>query len=108
MGRAVIEPFDQASEPLTINVRNEYLSAQVGEQVLVSVPDLITILDSETSTPINTERLRYGQRVTVLGTGCPAFYRGEAAMRVVAPSCFGLPFDYVRVEDLQRYHRPLP
>ena len=108
VGRAVIEPFDQATEPLTVNVRNEYLSAQVGEQVLVSVPDLITILDSETSTPINTERLRYGQRVTVLGTGCPAFYRREAAMRVVAPSCFGLPFDYVPVEDLQRYHRPLP
>ena len=107
VGRAVIEPFDRAGEPLTINVRNEYLSAQIGEQILVSVPDLITILDCETSTPINTERLRYGQRVTVLGTGCPAFYRREAAMRVVAPSCFGLPFDYVPVEDLQRHHQPM-
>ena len=105
VGRAIIEPFDQAPKPLTINVKNEYLSAQLGEQVLVSVPDLITVLDCETSTPINTERLRYGQRVTVLGTGCPAFYRQEAAMRVVAPSCFGLPFDYVPVEDLQRHHQ---
>ena len=30
------------------------------------MPDLITVLDSETADAIATERIRYGQRVTVI------------------------------------------
>ena len=108
IGEAVLEPFDSDTAPLKINIKNEYLVARVGGKVVASVPDLITVLDYETSTPINAERLRYGQRVTVLGIGCPAFYRRDDAMSVVAPRCFGFDFDFVPIEDLTGHHQALP
>ena len=100
IGEARIAPFDGVGEPLLINIKNEYLAASIGDRVIASVPDLITIVDYESSTPINAERLRFGQRVTVFGVGCPAYYRTEQALKFVAPSCFGFPFDYGPIEDL--------
>ncbi|MEM8981434.1 MAG: DUF917 domain-containing protein [Pseudomonadota bacterium] len=104
VGQATIEAFDSARSPLTLSIRNEYLLATIGDTVAASVPDLITVLDFETSAPINAERLRYGQRVTVLATGCPAFYREPRALSVVAPRCFGFDIDYVPVEALTATH----
>jgi uncharacterized protein len=106
VGLATIAPFTGNSEPLTIQIKNEYLVATLGEQVLASVPDLITIVDYETSTPINAERLRFGQRVSVFGVGCPAFYRTEQALKFVAPECFGFPFAYQPIEELFPSHPP--
>ncbi len=100
IGEAVIERFDGAGDTLTVNIKNEYLLAKLGHNVVASVPDLITIVDYETGVPINAERLRYGQRVCVFATGCPEFYRSEVALNVVAPRCFGFDIDYVPVEQL--------
>ncbi len=100
VGVAQIGSFAGDSEPLTINIKNEYLVAKQGDRLLASVPDLITVVDYETSTPINAERLRFGQRVSVFGVGCPAFYRTQKALRYVAPQCFGFPFDYEPIETL--------
>ncbi|MEO1041625.1 MAG: DUF917 domain-containing protein [Pseudomonadota bacterium] len=96
VGRAVISPFgDDNAALLNIDIRNEYLTARIGNRVVASVPDLITIVDHDTSEPINAERLRYGQRVSVFAIGCPQHYRTEAALRVVGPRAFGFEFDYV-------------
>ncbi len=89
IGEAVIEVLDRDESPLTVSIKNEYLLACQGDKVIASVPDLIVIVDYETSTPINAERLRYGQRVAVFAVGCPDFYRSDAALKVVAPRCFG-------------------
>ena len=100
IGEAAIEPFSGSGPPLKINVKNEYLVARLDGKVIASVPDLITILDYETSMPINAERLRYGQRVTVYGVGCPAFYRTRRALDFVSPRCFGFDFDYQALETI--------
>ncbi len=100
IGEATIASFDADVEPLTISIKNEYLVAKIGDRVIASVPDLITIVDYETSTPINAERLRFGQRVTVFGVGCPAFYRTAKAQKFVAPRCFGFPIDYQPIEHI--------
>lgn len=100
IGEATIAPFDGEGAPLKINIKNEYLLAQIEGRTLASVPDLITILDYETSTPINAERLRFGQRVSVFGVGCPKFYRSARALEFVAPRCFGFELDYVPIEAL--------
>ncbi|QFU75239.1 DUF917 domain-containing protein [Halioglobus maricola] len=100
IGAATIAPFDGSGAELTISIKNEYLAAEANGKVIASVPDLITIVDYETSTPINAERLRYGQRVTVFGVGCPSFYRTQRALEFVAPSCFGFPFEYKTIEEL--------
>ena len=85
---------------MTISIKNEFLVATVGDHVVASVPDLITMVDHETSSPINSERVHYGQRVTVFGIGCPPHYRSEKALNVVAPRNFGFDFDFVPIEKL--------
>ena len=100
IGEATIASFDGSGPPLKISIKNEYLLAMINDVTVASVPDLITVLDYETSTPINAERLRFGQRVTVYGIGCPAFYRTEKALNFVAPRCFGFDFDYQPIESL--------
>lgn len=100
IGEAKIECFEGQKDELTISIKNEYLIAKEGRRIVTTVPDLITIVDFETGTPINAERLRYGQRVAVFATGCPKFYRTEAALKVVAPRCFGFDLDYIALEEL--------
>lgn len=100
IGETTIESFDPANEPVLINIKNEYLLAKRGNQVLASVPDLIVIVDYETSEPINAERLRYGQRVAVFAVGCPDFYRETDALAAVSPRCFGFDIEYVPLERL--------
>lgn len=104
IGEATIAPFEGTAPPLKVNIKNEYLLAQLDGVTVASVPDLITIVDYETSTPINAERLRYGQRVTVFGIGCPEFYRSSHALKYVAPACFGFPMDYKPIETISRHH----
>lgn len=100
IGEATLNAFDETHPPLNINIKNEYLVARIGEQVLASVPDLIVIVDYETSTPINAERLKYGQRVAVFAVGSPVFFRQQRALDAVAPKCFGFNFDFVPLEQL--------
>ena len=98
VGRAVIESLTNGTPSLHIDIKNEYLTACLDSKILASVPDLITILDYETAQPINAERLRYGQRVSVFAIGCPAHYRTTQALSVVSPRCFGFDFDYVPLD----------
>ena len=100
IGEATIESFERSDSPLKVSIKNEYLLAKKAEKVVASVPDLIVIVDFETSAPINAERLRYGQRVVVFAVGCPQFYRSEKALKVVSPRCFGFDLDYVALEDI--------
>ncbi|MDJ0653646.1 MAG: DUF917 domain-containing protein [Xanthomonadales bacterium] len=101
IGEATLEDFDDPGQTLCLNIKNEYLLARTGDRVVASVPDLIVTVDHETSTPINCERLRYGQRVTVFAVGCPDFYRSPEALRVVSPRSFGFDLDYVPLEDIE-------
>ena len=100
VGEATIESVGSSSPPMTLSIKNEFLVATVDGSVVASVPDLITMVDHETSSPINSERIHYGQRVTVFGIGCPPHYRTERALKVVAPRAFGFDFDYVPIEKL--------
>ena len=100
VGEAVLESTTGDAPPMHLSIKNEFLVATVGDKVVASVPDLITMVDHETSSPINSERVHYGQRVTVFGIGCPPHYRTERALKVVEPRAFGFDFDFVPIEDL--------
>lgn len=105
IGEATITDFDmpdvnESAPELKISIKNEYLLATRDGKVLASVPDLIVIVDYETSEPINAERLRYGQRVAVFAVGCPEFFRRPEALDVVSPRCFGFDVDFVPLEQL--------
>ena len=99
VGTATLQRFDQTGGTMELLIRNEYLMAQTDGKVVASVPDLICIVEQETSRPLNAERMRYGQRVAVFGIGCPRHYRTPQALAVAGPRAFGLDFDYVALED---------
>ncbi|BDX08650.1 DUF917 domain-containing protein [Planctobacterium marinum] len=100
VGEATIVDFADAQREIKISIKNEYLLATENDKVLTSVPDLIVIVDYESTQPINAERLRYGQRVAIFAIGCPDFYRSEKALAAVSPRCFGFDLDYVPLETM--------
>jgi DUF917 family protein len=84
---------------LRVSFQNEFLIAQTDDDVLVTTPDLITILDGETGNPITTETLRYGHRVAVIAMPCDRRWRSDAGMALVGPDYFGYKTKYVPVEE---------
>jgi DUF917 family protein len=101
-GEATFEGTDEyASRTLKIRFQNEHLVAMLDGEIVVSVPDLITVLDAESGDPITTESMRYGFRVVVLGIPCTEKWRTPEGLKLVGPRYFGYDIDYVPVE--QRY-----
>jgi DUF917 family protein len=100
-GSVVIEGLQEdAGRLVRLELQNENLVALERGRVLASVPDLITVLDSETADAIATEVMRYGQRVTVIAFACDPVWRTERGIAVAGPRAFGYDFDYLPVEEL--------
>jgi uncharacterized protein len=100
-GSVVVEGVgEDAGRLVRLEVQNENLVALERGRVLASVPDLITVLDSETADAIGTERIRYGQRVTVIAFACDPVWRTGQGIEVAGPRAFGYDFDFVPVEAI--------
>jgi uncharacterized protein len=100
-GSVVIEGIGEDSgRLLRLELQNENLVALEQGRVAASVPDLISVLDSETAEAIATERVRYGQRVTVIAMPCDPVWRTGRGLQAAGPRAFGYDFDYVPVEEL--------
>lgn len=99
VGRVVIESFE-AGGRMELIFQNENLLARRDGAVCAMVPDLITVMDRETADSITTERLKYGQRVKVVGAAAPAMLREERALSLVGPEAFGFTDPYLPIEDL--------
>lgn len=84
----------------SVKFQNENLSVEIDGVLHAIVPDLITIVDRETASPIPTESLRYGQRVAVIGCNAPRQLRTAEAMQIMGPSAFGLTDEYRPIEVL--------
>jgi DUF917 family protein len=90
-GRVSLAAFGASEDQMEIEFQNENLVARRGEEVVCSVPDLITMLSLEGGEPIGTGALRYGLRVAVIGMPAPKELKTEAALHVVGPAAFGYP-----------------
>jgi DUF917 family protein len=90
---------DYRDSQMVLQFQNEHLVAIQDGKIVVSVPDLITVLDIETGEPITTEGLRYGFRVVVLGMPCTPKWRTPEGLALVGPRYFGYEIDYVPVEE---------
>ncbi|MEV5411260.1 DUF917 domain-containing protein [Thermopolyspora sp. NPDC052614] len=104
-GTAVIEGTgDDRGRTLTLEIQNENLVAkqvaEQGDRVLAMVPDLITVVDTQTATAVGTEGLVYGQRVTVLAWPCDPLWRTPKGLETAGPRAFGYDLDYRPVETL--------
>lgn len=89
---------------LRLEIQNENLVAlEEGDvleegEVLAMVPDIITVLDTQTGRAVHTERLRYGQRVSVVAFPCDPIWRTDRGLELAGPRAFGYDLDYVPVE----------
>lgn len=94
-GTVTLEGLDtDQGRQLVIEFQNENLIARCGDSVVCTVPDLLCILERDTAAPINTELLRYGFRVTVVGLPAPPQLTTPQALQVVGPQAFGYDMPY--------------
>lgn len=99
-GEATIEGIaEDAGSQMTIQFQNENLMAARDGKIIVTVPDLISMLEEDTGEPITTEGLRYGFRVKVLAMPCHPHWRTPKGIEVVGPRYFGYDVDYLPVEQ---------
>ena len=100
-GHTTLEGVEDCSgEVMRIEFQNENLIACRNGAVVATVPDIVALVDRESAAAINTEELRYGLRVKVLGISVPPVLRTPEALNVLGPRCFGLDVDYVPMQAL--------
>lgn len=85
---------EDAGRSIRIEFQNENLVIWEDDEPTVTVPDLISLVTTESGEPITTELIRYGFRADVLVLPCPELLRTEIALAVVGPRAFGFDFDY--------------
>ena len=91
-----------AGRTVTVHVQNENLLAIEDERAIAIVPDLIVLLDEATGVAVSTERVRFGQRLSVIGMPCAPVWRTPAGLAVAGPAAFGFTHAYEPVEELAR------
>jgi uncharacterized protein len=100
-GHVLVEGLQgDAQRLLRLEIQNENLIALEEGEVRASVPDLITLLDSETADAVPTELLRYGQRLTVVAFPCDPIWRTPRGLELAGPRAFGYELDYAPIEEL--------
>jgi uncharacterized protein len=104
IGRVTIEGFEGGGR-MELTFQNENLLAMRDGVACAMVPDLITVMDRETADSITTERLKYGQRVKVVGAAAPAVLREQRALRLVGPEAFGFEEEYMPIETLNGWDK---
>jgi DUF917 family protein len=97
-GRMKLVGFGDPNDTMEIVFQNENLVAWHNGQIVCTVPDLICILSLEDGEPIQTEMLRYGLRVAVLGLPAAKELKTPAALPVISPPAFG--YDDIVYEPL--------
>lgn len=99
-GNAYFDGIDEyKGKKMEIEFQNENLVARVDDEVVASVPDLISVLDPDTGKPITTEMLKYGYRGLIIGIPCNEKWRTKEGLDLVGPKYFGYDIDYIPIEE---------
>jgi DUF917 family protein len=94
-GRTAIEGLgDDRASSIEIDFQNEWVVVWRGGQPMVSTPDLICVLDSESGEAIGTETIRYGQRTTVIALPAAKVFLTPRGLDHVGPRAFGYDLDF--------------
>lgn len=80
---------------IEVEYKNEYLMARREGKVLASTPDILAILENTGGTPITSETLRFGLKVTLVALPAPSIWTSGKGLDLVSPQVFGYPFEYV-------------
>ncbi|WP_120003924.1 DUF917 domain-containing protein [Nesterenkonia muleiensis] len=97
---------EQRDRLLRVELQNENLLVLEAGEVLASVPDLVTVVDSETGHAVSTEQLRFGQRISVLAWPSDPLWRTTRGLEIAGPRAFGYDIDYQPLKRLAQTMRP--
>lgn len=100
IGHCHLDAIDGSGRRMQVSFQNEHLVARENGKTKAIVPDLICMVDRETSNPITAESLKYGQRLKVIATSAAPIMRTPESLAVFGPRCFGLEEDFVPLEDI--------
>jgi hypothetical protein len=91
-----IEDWDDPGRVLRIDFQNENLVATEDGVVMVTVPDLISLVDVNTGTVLQTVDIVVGQQVDVVAMPVGERWHTDAGIALAGPRAFGLETDPVR------------
>jgi len=99
-GSARMEGLDgDRGRSFRLDFQNEFTVGWLDEEVRVTVPDIICVMDATTGEAIGTEALRYGQRTRVVALRAPALQTTPKGLEHVGPRAFGYDVDFISVFD---------
>jgi len=94
-GTAQFEGVDEwKGHSFSLQFQNEFLIAHRDGEVLVTTPDLISVLDAESGNPVTADSLRYGLRLKALAFPSNPQWRTPEGIALVGPRYFGYDVDY--------------
>jgi uncharacterized protein len=105
-GSAVVAGLSQDADRLIrLEMQNEVLLALEDGERLAMVPDIISVIGSDTCEPLPTEGMRLGQRVTIVAHPSPPVWTTPEGLDVAGPQAFGLPFGYTPIRRMTAHAR---
>lgn len=97
-GRTVIDGLGQdRGARIEIDFQNEWVVVWRDGRPVVSTPDLICVLDTESGEAIGTETIRYGQRTTLIALPASEVFLSPRGLEHVGPRAFGYDIDFKSV-----------
>ena len=101
VGTVRLRGLNRGGSEFEVRYQNENTVALKDGGVVAIVPDIIAILDRETAEPVTTERVKYGQRVKVLGLTVPGVMTTPEALATFGPSAFSIDTAYRPFPELR-------
>lgn len=90
-GKVVIK---NRMDTIELGFQNEYLIAKYNGNIEATTPDILTLLEQETGTPVMSDSLQYGLKVSLLALPAPSMWTSQAGLHLVGPRHFGYETDY--------------
>jgi DUF917 family protein len=95
-GRALFAGVEEwKGHSLRLDFQNEFLVAERDGEMVATTPDLISVVEADSGTPVTTDSLKYGQRLVTLAYPCNPLWRTPEGIALVGPRYFGYDRDYV-------------
>jgi hypothetical protein len=85
---------DWRGHTFKLDFQNEFLVAERDGEVLVTTPELITLLEPDSGNPVTADSLKYGLRLVALAFPCNPQWRTLHGISLVGPRYFGYDLDY--------------
>jgi DUF917 family protein len=85
---------DWKGHSFKLDFQNEFLLAERDGEILVTTPELITLLEADSGNPVTADSLKYGLRLVALAFPCNPQWRTPEGIALVGPRYFGYDVDY--------------